>query len=251
MIEIKIITVATKPGGYLKWLKESCIRNGTELIVLGMGQEWKGYISKYVLIREYLENLDENIIICFIDAYDVLMLQHIDKLIERFINITKNTEYKLVCAKDIDTLLPIGNLLFSVEKGNIRINSGTYIGYCNFLKNMYDWCIKKFYENNIIDDQELLNMYYCFNKKYIYIDTRCKIFKTSPIIYYNYVDLDTIFIHRLGNNEMVTLLLYYRYDISYEEIKVILKDTKDFLVKKIPYHTARFFEKIPEVIYKF
>ena len=62
MIEIKIITVATKPGGYLKWLKESCIRNGTELIVLGMGQEWKGYISKYVLIREYLENLDENII---------------------------------------------------------------------------------------------------------------------------------------------------------------------------------------------
>ena len=44
MPNFHIVTVATKPGGYLKWLKQSCKRNGTDLIILGMDQEWKGYI---------------------------------------------------------------------------------------------------------------------------------------------------------------------------------------------------------------
>jgi len=100
MPNIHIVTVATKPGGYLKWLEESCIRNGTKLIILGMGEEWKGYITKYLLTDNFLKTISEDDIVCFIDAYDVLMTQHIDKLTEKFLKITENNDYKIICASD-------------------------------------------------------------------------------------------------------------------------------------------------------
>ena len=36
---IHIVTVATSEEGYMKWLKQSCKRYGTDLIVLGFGKK--------------------------------------------------------------------------------------------------------------------------------------------------------------------------------------------------------------------
>lgn len=71
MKNIHIITIATKPGGYLKWLEQSCKRNGTNLIILGMGTEWKGYITKCILVKEFLEKIPQDDIVCVIDAYEI------------------------------------------------------------------------------------------------------------------------------------------------------------------------------------
>ena len=74
-----IVTVANKNDGYLNYLIESCKRNGGELEVLGWNQEWKGFMWKISLMIEYLNGLDDDDIVCFVDGYDVIILQPIAK----------------------------------------------------------------------------------------------------------------------------------------------------------------------------
>lgn len=66
---IHYVCVATKSKLYFPYLKQLL----PELTVLGMGTKWKGFIMKYELLGEYLKILNnDNDIVCFIDAYDIL-----------------------------------------------------------------------------------------------------------------------------------------------------------------------------------
>lgn len=240
MPDFHIVTVATKPGGYLKWLKQSCKRNGTDLIILGMDQEWKGYISKYILIKEYLYNIPEDDIICFVDAYDVLMIQHIDILKDKFIKHTENTDYKLICALD-----PQKNKIFkwyygSDETEDTIINSGTYIGFVGFIKTMYKDMIEMYNLNNLLsDDQILLNKFYKNNKNEILIDKNKKFFLCEcfqNIIHVKKANDDFVFLHRYGNNEMISALIQYGYNFDLNEIITVGKNEIQNFSKKVQGH---------------
>lgn len=255
MKNIHIITTATKPGGYLKWLEQSCKRNGTNLIILGMGTEWKGYITKCILVKEFLENLPEDDIVCIIDAYDVLMLQHVDILKDKFIKHTENTDYKLICAKDP---LPT-NLLngwYYGTKENIIINSGTYIGFTGFIKNMYKKMIDLYNLNNVFsDDQFLLNKFYKNHKNEILIDTNNKFFYCEAlqnIIHIKQQNDDYVFLHRPGNYEMLSALIQYGYKIDINDSINLGLDTINLFSKKGLCHIFQALErsKLKENIYE-
>src|SRR5258708_29452275 len=93
---VSIVTVATHEAGYMKWLKLSCQKNGCELIVLGAGQKWGGYSMRFGLLLDFCRTRNNDDIVCFIDAYDVLMLKHVDKLEKRFLKIQKKNPNKVV-----------------------------------------------------------------------------------------------------------------------------------------------------------
>ena len=68
-----------------------------ELVVLGMGMKWKGLIMKYDLMIKYLKTLNDDDIVCFIDAYDVLPTKNIVKLEKKFVKFSeKHSKVKMV-----------------------------------------------------------------------------------------------------------------------------------------------------------
>lgn len=253
MSNIHIITVATKPGGYLKWLEQSCKRNGTKLTILGMGTEWKGYISKYILMNEYLNIIPEDDIICFVDAYDVIMLQNIEILKDKFINHTKNTDYKLICAVDTEDIpstvfKPITKWFYGIEQDqNHIINSGTYIGTCKFIKKMYKDMIEIYNSNNLLsDDQFLLNNFYITHKNEILLDINYKFFLCE--FYQNIIHIkknsdDYVFLHRYGNGEMISALIQYGYKFDLNEINTLFTNEIKSLIKKASNRLKNAFEK--------
>lgn len=98
-MKTKVITVATMMLPGLERLKESCENFGIDLEVLGMDTQWKGFGTKILLTKEYLEKLEGYTHFIFIDAYDVL-----------FINTLKNIE------REYNLFYP-DKIVFSAEKG--------------------------------------------------------------------------------------------------------------------------------------
>lgn len=248
---IKIVTVANKDSGYLKWLKESCIRHGTELIILGDGIEWNGNITKIKIIDEFLENEDDSTIICFVDAYDIIMLKDIEKLKEDFLNYTNEHNCRIICALDVlyntgigiidDTLNDIKCNYFSYDR-DILINSGTYICYVDSLKMIISSILEMNENTGETDDQKFLNMSYRNNKHNISVDLDNLFFKVIPagfyIDRYEY-NCDAHFIHRAGNGPLINFLESNGYIISSEEKYKLTADLFYELSKKVTYNFTK------------
>jgi hypothetical protein len=135
---IEALTVCTHDAGYFRALRESCERQDLPLTVLGFGQPWRGLNGKFQLVREALARRPPDRIVLFVDAFDVLLLQHRDVLRHRF-----------------DTLLLTdggGGVLFGVENprgyaacegvkrrvfgacGAKTVNTGVYMGRVDRLR---------------------------------------------------------------------------------------------------------------------
>lgn len=252
--KIKIITVATSEQGYLKWLKESCKKNGTELIVLGMGMKWGGYVMKFQLMNEFLKSQNDKDIVCFIDAYDVLMLKNVEDLKRDFISFTEKHNSKIICALDADINIgfdPVDDLIqklinkeFSVYENEIRINSGTYIGYVKDLKTMNNKIEKISKENDEVDDQKLLNIFYSSNQNLISIDSNSEFFKVISSTKTDEYNGNPYFLHRTGNGLMINIIEKLGYKISNKEKVDLIFDSLEFLGKKIPYHFGKLLESL-------
>lgn len=80
---MKLVTVATHSERYFPYLELSAKRNGHDLVVLGWGEKWQGFAWKFMLMLEYLKTLKPDEIVCFVDAYDVVILED-PKTIEGF-----------------------------------------------------------------------------------------------------------------------------------------------------------------------
>ena len=137
---MKIVTVATKKERYFPYLVESCKRNECELVVLGWGQPWTGYSMKLSLINDFLDSQSDNEIVCFVDAYDVIILQHRDVILNRFHSIVGDNKDKVLFSQDRGPEYSLSFALFNFfihDKCNgIYLNSGTYIGYVRAIKDL-------------------------------------------------------------------------------------------------------------------
>lgn len=154
---MRFVTVATHSGGYYEYLLESCKRHGIELDVLGWGMKFQGWVWRMDLIRSYYEGLHPEEIVCFIDAYDVIILKDAKEIEERFLE----TGARIIVAEDYNTD-PLEEwkarmFLFGTCK-NVRVNAGTYIGYAgdilwmlNTMCSLHD-CKK----NEGLDDQKMM-----------------------------------------------------------------------------------------------
>ncbi len=127
IIRMRFVTVATQSDGYFEYLIQSCKRNNIQLDVLGWGMKWSGWVWRIDLVREYLESLCKNEIVCFIDAYDVIMLHDSSVIEKRFLN----SYARIVVAQDLNVSFfkeAVARFKFGICK-RVRINAGTYIGY--------------------------------------------------------------------------------------------------------------------------
>lgn len=140
--------------------------------------KWKGYIDKIKYMIEYIKDYQDNDIICFIDAYDVIV-SNIEDIYKKFIkyncNILFSSEFICYPYSNIDRYTNI-NL-----KTNFKyLNSGGYIGY---KKNLYEMLISKPLEEiellcNNGGDQNFFTHYYLNNLMNIKLDTNQEIFQS-------------------------------------------------------------------------
>lgn len=161
---LHILTVATHYDGYL----DSLIYTVPSLVVLGAGKPWNGYITKIKYIYEKLFEYDDNDIVIFCDAYDVLA--HKNRC-ENAIEIER-----MFKELNVDILLSAHDYArhnffvhYYVKRAFVCLrayepeillscNPGLYIAYCGPLKSLLGDLLalgQKTHEN---DDERLLNM---------------------------------------------------------------------------------------------
>ncbi len=247
---IKIVTVATEEKFYLKWLRESCTRYGTNLIVLGMGYKWEGLMMKYRLMIDFLENEDSNNIICFVDAYDVIMTGNVNHLKLSYLQAVYETQYKVIVASEFKNtnnnlsgkiVQSLQNFTFSATDDN-SINSGTYIGKASDLLEI----IKEMISYEEINDQTAFNIYKSIHPEFVKIDNEREFFNVSHILEdassFSYPD--SFFLHRPGNNLMINFLRTNGYIITVEEERLIQKDSLKSIIKKAEQYSEEIILKL-------
>ena len=144
-------------------------------------------------MQEYLNTLDDNEIVCFIDAYDVILLRPLEELEQSYLKLYQENKKEIIIGHD--KLLTLTSkfiipLLFG-QCMNKQINSGSYIGYNKYLKLVLKEIINTscldILDNKIelkdincininvkADDQKLITEYCINNYNKFYIDETSK-----------------------------------------------------------------------------
>jgi hypothetical protein len=252
--KVEIVTISTEKKFYYPYLVESCRKNKGKLTTLGMGEEWKGYNWKFRKMLNYLTNLSDDKIVCFVDGYDVISCRDLTDLAYDFIKLKNKYKCKMVVGCDdygYTGKKIVAHLSFE-KCGNHYLNSGTYIGYVKDLKDI----ISKIYELNpadSADDQALMIQYYKEHPGEIHIDYECKLFLTllypltevdtfTPIIINNNklhaIDYKSMpfFIHAPGNGFLNNIIIKLGYETPDSDIKKKLTYAS---ASKLYYHTKR------------
>jgi hypothetical protein len=250
---MKLVTVATESKGYFKWLVESCNRHKYDLKVLGYGQNWQGFAWRFKLVMDYLHDLPPDEVVCFIDAYDVIMLCDSEILEAKFKKIHEDTQCKIVIAKEIHNTILIQMLSFWTF-GSCKsqyINAGTYIGYTKDIIDVLSSAMS-INNNSAADDQQILNDVCHTFPHNVIIDENNQLFLTF-VTQYSDVPLDKIkyelqkhrpcIFHAPNNGYMVNLLKYLGYSVSLEDEQMLLQDTRQGYYNRIIY-----FGKLPQNI---
>lgn len=170
MTKLKNITFATEDNiAYYSILKKSCKKNNIDLIVLGLGKKWEGFTMRFYEYYNYLQKLDSNEIVMINDAYDVIILENSEIIVNRF----KNMNISILFGNHSGIL----ELLSGGSWNNL--SCGSVIGYAGYLKNMFKTIIdyKHLWEKFNNDDQIIINYLYKNNiLKDIHLDTDNKVF---------------------------------------------------------------------------
>ena len=247
---VEVITISTEKKFYYKNLVESCKKNKGKLTTLGMGEEWKGYNWKFRKMIDYLSNLSDDTIVCFIDGYDVISCRDLTELADEFIKLKNKYKCKIVVGCDEYGFIGkkiVAHLSFG-KCGNHYLNSGTYIGYVKDLKDI----ITKIYELNpsdSADDQVLMIQYYNEHPGEIHIDHECKLFLTLMYPLMN-IDIKTdnnkvytndyksmpFFIHAPGNGFLDNIIIKLGYGTPDSDVK---KKLTYAMADKLYYHLKR------------
>lgn len=241
---IRYICVATDTRLYFPYLTQLL----PELVVLGMGMKWKGFIMKFNLLVEYLETLNDDDIICFIDAYDVLPTKNIVNLEKQFIEFSKeNPEVKMIIGAD-EEIYYIQNIVHSLIFHCPNINSGTYIGYCKNILHILNTILKR---PNIYDDQMELGRYAKTHKNEIYIDKYSSFFRVGMIALRQFNlngNTSCSFIHANGNGHLEDFLLeHHSIVVNNHERNIIFRQNCDGLYKKIKLYISYSFNLMPRL----
>ena len=154
--------------------------------------KWDGYYTKITETQKYINDLPENDIVLFIDAYDVIINSNYIEILHKFLSyecdILLSGElncYPEFYKNDMDNIMPL------VIK-NKYINSGGYIGYIKDINKLFLW--KPI--NEIINicevgsDQSYFIKYFIENYKHvnIKIDINSLVFQCMHLISWKEID---------------------------------------------------------------
>jgi hypothetical protein len=156
-----LVTVATESKGYFPVLKQSVERFDAKLEVLGWGKRWRGFVWRLMLLREFLEGLDDEDIICFLDAYDVVLLRDPAELEAAFRSLSAATGCNIVFGCDKPKPLALkaaARYMFGQCQGK-SVNAGSYVGYVWAVKDMLDSILAKTQDPK--DDDQVQVVRFC------------------------------------------------------------------------------------------
>lgn len=157
---VRVVTVATKDDGYLPTLRHSlpCLE------VLGFNRPWNGYISKFEYLDERLRDFNDDQIVVFIDAYDVIYnpakgdVQSIGEEFKKF-----NVDI-LFSATNFSTYSPMAQfyvkkVFFGLFDTTYTVNCGLFMGYAWALRRLIQdaYTLSSICDGEL-DDERLVNM---------------------------------------------------------------------------------------------
>ena len=177
--KLYIVTVATEIKYYMKYLIESVKKFNGELIILGLGEKWKGFNWKFKLTVDFLKKINPMDIVCFVDGYDVVCTRNLLELPNILKQIYQKEKFKIIVGHDrvVNSLALIFQFLYFGKCKNDFINSGTYIGYSKDLLDIFNIIHNNsFGSKENLDDQILLTNYCNLYPSDIYIDIDNEIF---------------------------------------------------------------------------
>jgi hypothetical protein len=265
-----LITIATHSEGYYNALKKSSKINDYNLITLGWGKKWEGFIMKYKLLIEILDKYDDNDIIILIDAYDVIVTDNKNIVIEKF----KKFNRPILLSKDGYTGNSIVNYIHDKifdSYNNYHICAGLMMGYVWALKKLiFLMCgeeLEKCKQLNL-DDQILL-VDTCKNNKlikdFVAIDKNSEIFFNTygnvnyfefnfditdifdiknNKLYIKSTDISPCFIHGPANTNLNSICNFYGLPIR-------KRSSRDYIYRIKTYGKPQYLEKFSDEINKF
>lgn len=219
------ITVATKPHRVLNKIQEHCAKNGETIHILG-GQEnrligWEGHQNFGVKLREVAEflkkpELNNDDIILFTDAYDVVYCGTQKEILKRFLEFGKDIVFG--CEKQCNPDPPRAKEYKIRDREFSYLNSGLFIGRVAALRK----CILDYQYNDNDDDQRYWTTQFFNKPELITLDYNNSIFLNTVDIEMRYFvwdqsesialykDTNPLFVHVNGPdksmvNELLTL----------------------------------------------
>jgi hypothetical protein len=273
MDNLHLLTVATHDDGYYKALKISAKRNNYNLETLGWGQKWTGFIMRIKLYIDKLNTFDDNDIVIIIDAYDVIILENKDVLIQKF----KKFDKAIILSRDPDANNILSKYLQTTifhKSHNYKICAGLMMGYAWALKKLfYLMCgdtLEKCKKDNLDDQLLLINTFYDKNnkdfiKKNIMVDYNSEIFLNTfgntaylefdfeitdifyiknTKLYLKNTDINPCIIHGPGSTNLNSVCNYYNLPIA----KKMSRKSIDYRLNL--YYKPQYIEKFSDDIFK-
>jgi hypothetical protein len=180
---MKLVTVATHSERYYPYLKISAEKYGHELITLGWGEKWLGFAWKFDLMKNYLRSLNEDEVVCFVDAFDVVVLEDAPTIEGKFLELVGGDTNKILISKEQYSHNGFENGILSYLQSFVftkckseYINSGTYIGTSSTLLRIFQGICDEFKCTPKADDQRLLQDYCVKHNDTFVIDNKCNMF---------------------------------------------------------------------------
>jgi hypothetical protein len=212
---------------------------------------------------DYLQNIPDDELVCFIDAFDVLLLRPLSEIEEYFNAITKISNKKIVIACDrvkFQTIKVMADYIFDTCK-DIAVNTGTYLGKAKDVRDI----LKQIMHHNMdetLDDQKLLTEYCVSNPDVFYIDQDSIFFLTienplNDIMDENikitnnqlyYMGTRPFFIHANGNGKLDNIIKTMNYPMNDEEISKINDANWKAIQRKVVYYSKFYYDLLMMLI---
>ena len=172
----------------LQYLIESESLFNTNINYVIKQEPWKGNITKIVELAKILDTYNDNDVIIFIDAFDVLINSDKREIVDKFksYNCDILVGAELNCfpsqfKKKFDEIMP-------KDLKNKYLNSGGYMGYVKNIKLLLKWMNNN--RGDVKSDQHIMNNFFIenYNKVNIKLDTKSLIFQNMHLISWKEID---------------------------------------------------------------
>jgi hypothetical protein len=136
-----------------------------------MDQPYYGNGTKLLRLQEYITKLQDDEIVMFIDAYDVLIVADKEVILQKFLNL--HTPFLMSAEKNCYPYAELADAYPTTSSPFRYINSGGFIGY---VRNLKEWLenLSPFILNQ--GDQGQITKNWFKNQMVFSIDTSCEIF---------------------------------------------------------------------------
>lgn len=129
-------------------------------------QEWKGFTDKITAMKKLLQHLMEDAIVCFVDAYDVLVYGGEEEILRKFdrydCDILFGAEVNCYPEENRSAYSKISGIQGQATTNYQYLNSGCYIGRVKALRDMLSWKTEQEIEtiSDLGGDQNYFTQFY-------------------------------------------------------------------------------------------